>query len=84
MRVDEANEALGLGIPEGDYETIAGFILSSLGRIPLLSEHVHHRDIVLEVTEMDGLRIQQVKATRVPVPPGDDAGRPAAGRTPAP
>ena len=34
MDIGEANERMGLGIPEGDYDTVAGFILFLLGRIP--------------------------------------------------
>ncbi len=68
MRVDEANELLDLGIPEGDYETIAGFILSRLGHIPRGSERLYHRGSLLEVTEMRGVKIETVKVTRTAAP----------------
>lgn len=68
MRVDEANEYLDLAIPEGEYETIAGFILSRLGHIPREGEHVHHGSAMLEVIEMRGVKIEQVKVTRVARP----------------
>jgi len=34
MRIEEANEEMGLELPSGDYETVAGFVLNLLGHIP--------------------------------------------------
>ena len=34
MSIDEAKDGLGIELPEGDYETVAGFVLESLGHIP--------------------------------------------------
>ena len=65
MDINEANERIGLDIPEGEYETVAGFILSQLGRIPVQRERILHKGFVLEITEMGGVRIEQVKVTRV-------------------
>jgi len=67
MDIDEANDRIGLGIPVGEYETVAGFILSQLGHIPVTSERLMHNDFVLQVTEMSGVRIEQVKATRISI-----------------
>ena len=67
MDIDEANDRIGLGIPVGEYETVAGFILSQLGHIPVTWERLMHNDFVLQVTEMSGVRIEQVKATRISV-----------------
>ncbi|MBI4307496.1 MAG: HlyC/CorC family transporter [Chloroflexi bacterium] len=64
MRIDEANEKLGLGLPEGDYETIAGFVLASLGRIPQEGEHLRHNSFKLVVTQMKGVKIEKVLVTR--------------------
>ncbi len=65
MDIDEANDRMGIDIPEGDYETVAGFILSRLGHIPREGERLLHKGFILEITEMRGVRIEQVKATRV-------------------
>ena len=64
MRIDEANEKLGLGLPEGDYETVAGFVMSTLGRVPLEGEQLRHNGFKLVVTQMDGVKIQKVLVTR--------------------
>lgn len=68
MHIDEANERLGFGIPDGDYETIAGFLLSRLGRIPQEGDHLHHSGYLFEVLEMRGVKIERVKVTRVATP----------------
>lgn len=64
MRVDEANEALDLDLPEGDYETVAGFVLDALGRIPREGEQVRHNDLRILVTEMNGVKIEKVRVTK--------------------
>ena len=60
--IDEINEHFGLGLSDPHYDTIAGYVLGKLGRIPQESDEVvdeeHH--IVLKVTHMDRLRIAQV------------------------
>ncbi|MBT9160886.1 MAG: Hemolysin C [Dehalococcoidia bacterium] len=60
MRVDQANEELGLGLAEGDYETVAGFVLHALGHIPREGEQLKHGDVTLTVTEMKGVKIEKV------------------------
>ena len=40
MEIDEVNEIFALNIPEGDYETIGGFVISSLNRIPKVGEKI--------------------------------------------
>ena len=64
MRIDEIDSELGVVLPEGDFETIAGFVLDVLGHIPSEGEHFEHGDLRLEVTEMHGLKIETVKLTR--------------------
>ncbi|MFB0545630.1 MAG: hemolysin family protein [Anaerolineae bacterium] len=66
LRVDEVNEALGLSLPEGDdYETVAGFILYLLRRIPKEGEQLRHGDLRITVTGMKGPKIEQVQITRI-------------------
>jgi CBS domain containing-hemolysin-like protein len=64
MRVEEANEEMGLGLPEGNYETVAGFILHLLQRIPRQGEHLRYKDLKLVITGMRGVKIQEVLVTR--------------------
>jgi len=64
MRIEEVNEQMSLDLPEGDYETVAGFILSLLGRIPKENEHLRYRDLKLVIKEMDGVKIEKVLLTK--------------------
>ncbi|MFC1953849.1 transporter associated domain-containing protein, partial [Chloroflexota bacterium] len=61
MRIEEINEEMGLDLPESeDYETVAGFILSLLGRIPETGEGIHYKTVNLRITEMRGLKIEKI------------------------
>jgi len=64
FRIEEANEELGLNLPSGDYETVAGFILSHLGRIPKQGEHFKYQNLKFVITEMRGMKIAKVIVTR--------------------
>ena len=64
FRVEDANEELKLNLPTGDYETVAGFILGHLGRIPRQGEHFKYQNLKFVVTEMRGMKIEKVMVTR--------------------
>jgi putative hemolysin len=64
MRLEQANEELDLGLPEGDYETVAGFVLSLLGHIPKEGEQLKYRDLTLTITEMKGVKIEKLLVTK--------------------
>ncbi len=64
FRIEEANDELKLNLPSGDYETVAGFILKHLGRIPKQGEHFKYQDLKFVVTEMRGMKIEKVVVTK--------------------
>ena len=64
FRLEEANEELELNLPDGDYETVAGFILSHLGRIPRQGEQFKYQNLKFVITEMRGMKIAKVIVTR--------------------
>jgi putative hemolysin len=64
FRIEEANEELGLNLPSGDYETVAGFILSHLGQIPKQGEQFKYQNLKFVITEMRGMKIAKVIVTR--------------------
>jgi putative hemolysin len=55
---------LELNLPSGDYETVAGFILSHLGRIPKEGEHFKYQNLKFVITEMRGMKLEKVMVTR--------------------
>ncbi len=64
MRIDEANEEMELELPEGDYETVAGFILALLRHIPKLNEQLRYKGLKIVITEMRGLKIEKILLTK--------------------
>jgi len=64
FRIEDANEELGLNLPSGDYETVAGFILSHLGRIPKQGEHFKYQNLKFVITEIRGMKIVKVIVTK--------------------
>jgi putative hemolysin len=64
MRIEDANEKLELGIPEGPYETVAGFVLGSLGHIPREGEQFRQDKLKMVITSMKGLKIEKILVTR--------------------
>ncbi len=56
----EVEDATGFEMPDGHYETLAGFLLDRLERIPEPGDHVSHAGWEFKVVEMEGRRISQV------------------------
>ncbi len=61
LNLDEFAEETGVGLPEGPYETVAGYVLASLGQLPGVGDSVEFDGRRLTVTEMDGRRISRVR-----------------------
>jgi CBS domain containing-hemolysin-like protein len=68
LRPDELEERAGVRVPEdGPYETIGGFVMASLGRLPVVGDEVAVADGVFRVERLDGRRIDRVRFTPTPV-----------------
>jgi putative hemolysin len=67
--IEDVNEQLGLDLHNPNYDTIAGYVLGRLGRIPRVGDVVEKDGIVLRVLAMDHLRIASVSLTHHPVQP---------------
>jgi CBS domain containing-hemolysin-like protein len=66
LHLDEVAELSGLSLPGGDYETVAGFVLQQLGSIPAAGARLGYGGWVIEVVEMDGLRIASLELVAPP------------------
>jgi putative hemolysin len=64
MRLDDANEKLGLELPDGEYETVAGFVLSVLGHIPKDGEQLKFNNLKMVITQMKGVKIEKILVTK--------------------
>ena len=65
MSIDEATAELGIALPEGEYDTVAGFVLEILGHIPNQGEQFEYRDLKIEITRMENLRVGAIKLTKI-------------------
>jgi len=69
---DEVFDLCGFDMPDGDYETLAGFVLDRLGRIPEVGARMRHDGWDLTVTSLDGLRVATVELRRSERPSDED------------
>jgi CBS domain containing-hemolysin-like protein len=72
LREDELHEQTGFELPEGPYETLAGFVLARLGHIPVVGETVEENGWTFTVVDVERHRIGQVRVVAPPPEPADD------------
>ena len=65
LAISDANKELGLGIPEGEYDTISGFVFSLLGKVPVVGDTVRYDDLSISVERIHRRRISRVKVIRL-------------------
>jgi putative hemolysin len=72
--IEEIDELIGRELPEGDYETLAGFIMDELQCIPKQGEmnEVVFENVKFTVLEVEDRRIEKIKVEITPVEPEED------------
>ena len=70
LRPAELAARTGVTLPEGGWDTVAGFVIAQLSRLPEVGDRVMSADSVLEVTAMDGVAVREIRVRPV------DGGRP--------
>jgi putative hemolysin len=63
LNLDEFAEQTGIELPEGPYETAAGYMLAALGALPSVGDTVQVAGRTITVTELDGRRISRLRVT---------------------
>jgi CBS domain containing-hemolysin-like protein len=71
LREDELHEQTGFQLPEGPYETLAGFVLARLGHIPVVGESLDEEGWEFTVMQVDRHRVEQVRMVAPPEPADD-------------
>ncbi len=66
LPIDEANEVLGGGLPEGEWDTVGGLLFSTLGRLAVEGDTVQVGDFELRADKVQGRRISRVRIARLP------------------
>ncbi len=73
LRPDELLERAGVTVPEdGPYETVAGFVMNELGRLPKVGDEVQIDGGTLRVERLEGRRVDRIRYTPDPVLPGEE------------
>jgi putative hemolysin len=70
LNLDDFEDEAGFALPEGPYETVAGFVLASLGHIPAVGESVEVVGHRITVTEKDGRRVSRLRIAPLAPTPG--------------
>jgi putative hemolysin len=72
LNLDDFTEVTGLQLPDGPYETVAGYVLAELGRLPEIGDTIEVEGRTITVQELDGRRIARLLVSPAPQP-ADDA-----------
>ena len=81
LNLEDFADETGFELPDGPYETVAGYVVAVLGDLPEVGESVEVAGHVLTVTELDGRRAARIRVTRSPVT-GSPDGTQAVGESP--
>jgi putative hemolysin len=73
VNLDEFAEFTGVALPEGPYETAAGYLMASLGKLPVVGDRVIYAGHRLEVLEVDGHRVARLRVEPLPEPQPEPA-----------
>src|SRR4051812_1958443 len=68
LNLDEVEEVTGVRLPDGPYETLAGFVMASLGHVPRIGEAVEADGHRLTVSKLDGRRVERVRIDPIELP----------------
>ena len=60
VNLEDFDEVAGFALPEGPYETVAGFVVALLGRVPQVGDVVKADGHEFHVVELDGRRVSRV------------------------
>lgn len=63
--IEDVNKSLDLDLNDPAYDTIAGYMLGKMGRIPKVNDSVEFDKVLIQVEAMDGMRIDRLKLTRL-------------------
>lgn len=72
LNLDDFEDETGVELTEGPYETVAGFLMSQLGRIPEAGDAVDHDGYRITVVLVDGRRVSRVRVGPLPPPLPED------------
>ena len=78
LDVEELEDYLDVELPEGKFESVGGFVISLLGRVPDVGERVEYQNIAMIIEaansrKIDRIRISSVDHEKVQTPPSEES-----------
>jgi len=71
LNLQDFEEATGIALPRGTYDTAAGFFIERLGRLPVEGDSIVVDGVSLRVARMDRRRVAEIDVARLPAAPAD-------------
>ncbi|AFI30841.1 MULTISPECIES: hemolysin family protein [Borrelia] len=62
--IEDLNEKLGLCLPDGDFDTLGGFVYDLFGRIPLKNEKIEYNNLIFTIKNMHQRNIKVIKISQ--------------------
>jgi CBS domain containing-hemolysin-like protein len=70
VAISQLVDRLGVEIEDGEFETVGGYVLARVGRVPAVGEHFTFDGMEVEILEAERRRIHKVRLSRLPVAAG--------------
>jgi len=73
LEIEKLEEHLGIELPEGEFESVGGFIIHILGKIPIRGDRIPYQDLEIIIKSADERKIDKVLITRkIPTSPATE------------
>ncbi len=66
ISIGDFGELVGRELPEGEYDTLGGFVYAQLDKIPTIGDTIKYEDLTITVLDTKGRRVRKVKVVRHP------------------
>lgn len=65
LDIEELEDYLGVDLPEGKFESVGGFVISQLGRVPAIDEVLHHDDLEMTIEAANNRKIERIRVRKL-------------------
>jgi len=68
LEIEKLEDALGIELPKGDYESVGGFIINLLGRLPEVGEKIRYEGLIMTIQQADLRKVEKILVRVIPSP----------------
>jgi magnesium and cobalt transporter len=65
LDVEELEDYLNIELPEGKFESVGGFVISLLGKVPAVNDRLVYQDIEMIVESADNRKIETIRVRKI-------------------